>query len=520
MLKHKAFIPLLIISMVIAFSGLISLQNYWIKNTKKQQENTFDNKVELALLKAARFIELQNGNINNSPNLLSKKLRKQLLELEHYQREYIINSVANNNPLLLDSLLIEQAENTTTDTLHLNIIPQLNYVDEASFEEDTNATPLASGNDFQPREWEVVKEELIKEIIRDLTATSKKKIDLTIFEHELIENFAIENITLDFSFSVTLENDNLLILEKNTPLREELEKSPYHVNLHTPYGTGIKHIGQLNVFFPNLTAHYDKSSWKLIFISISVLTLVFLTFVYTVVVVYKQKQLSEAKNDFISNMTHELKTPISTIALASEALSDTNISQTESMRISYLKMIREENKRLGALVENVLQSSVIDKGELTLQLEPVDMQELLESVAENINLQMTNKGSLSLLFKAENPIVQGDIIHLTNVIYNLLDNALKYTTASPEITIEVKNNTNQLEINIQDNGIGISKEHQHKIFDKLYRIPTGNVHNVKGFGLGLSYVKAIVEHHKGSIHVTSDLRKGSTFTITLPQENE
>jgi two-component system phosphate regulon sensor histidine kinase PhoR len=245
-------------------------------------------------------------------------------------------------------------------------------------------------------------------------------------------------------------------------------------------------------------------------------------FSYTIATIFKQKKLSEIKNDFINNMTHEFKTPISTISLACEVLGDTTVEKSPQKLSNYVKVIKDENKRLGLLVENVLQTAVLDKGELKLKLKSLDVHEIIEDVLNNSYVQIENKkAEIEIEFDAIESIVSADRVHLSNIIYNLLDNALKYSTDNPKITIFTKSDNKGVYISVKDNGMGINKENQKRIFDKLYRVPTGNIHNVKGFGLGLSYVKAIIEKHGGSIFVESALGVGSTFTCFFPfKQNE
>ena len=244
-------------------------------------------------------------------------------------------------------------------------------------------------------------------------------------------------------------------------------------------------------------------------------------FYYTINTILQQKKLSEIKNDFINNMTHELKTPISTISLACEALADPDMQKSDNSRNKFVGMIKEENKRLGVLVENVLKTAVLDQGKMKFKLEEIDIHHLIEKVLKSFELQLnTASGSIERKLHAQNNIVKGDKIHLTNVFYNLVDNAIKYTNSKPEITIRTVDDDEALKIEIIDNGIGISKENQKKIFDQLYRVPKGNLHDVKGFGLGLHYVKVIAEKHLGKIFVESTLGKGSTFTILLPTDYE
>jgi len=223
------------------------------------------------------------------------------------------------------------------------------------------------------------------------------------------------------------------------------------------------------------------------------------------------------KNDFINNMTHEFKTPISTIALACEALKDKDIQKSETIYNSYISVINEENSRLGVMAEQILQTAVIEKGQLKLQKETVNMHAIIEQAVNSKKISAQEKGGeIEMQLKAGDSQLLGDTTHLTNVIVNLLDNALKYMLNVPKIVVNTINTKDTLLIRIQDNGIGISKSNQKKIFDKLYRVPTGNQHDFKGFGLGLNYVKATVELHNGTVTVDSEPGKGSTFTIQLP----
>jgi two-component system phosphate regulon sensor histidine kinase PhoR len=216
-------------------------------------------------------------------------------------------------------------------------------------------------------------------------------------------------------------------------------------------------------------------------------------------------------------MTHEFKTPISTISLACEALTDNGIKRSQEFTESYINIILEENKRLATMAEKILQTAVIEKGQLKMKRERIDFHEVITDVIKNIRIQVEIKdGIIRKQCKATNPIIIGDKVHLTNLVYNLLDNANKYSPKKPVIIVRTENTSNGIILTIEDNGIGISKGEQKKIFDKLYRVPTGNIQDVRGFGLGLSYVKAIVEEHHGRISVESEINKGTKFKIFLP----
>jgi two-component system phosphate regulon sensor histidine kinase PhoR len=257
--------------------------------------------------------------------------------------------------------------------------------------------------------------------------------------------------------------------------------------------------------------------WLLLLVSLVFMLILIFSFYYTISTIFRQKKLSEIKNDFISNMTHEFKTPISTISLACEVLNDKSIEKSPERLSNYVRMIGDENKRLSLLVENILQTAILDKGEFKLKVQDIDLHNLIGQSIVNIRLQVENKGgTIGKELKATRSVVKGDRVHLTNIVFNLIDNALKYTSGEPKISISTRNDEAGIFISVKDNGIGISKENQKRIFETMYRVPTGNIHNVKGFGLGLSYVKAVVEKHKGSIGVESEPGKGSTFTVYLP----
>lgn len=274
------------------------------------------------------------------------------------------------------------------------------------------------------------------------------------------------------------------------------------------------------VFFPNVVSESIEpmdslgSPWIFMVIIVSV---VFLFFAFAISIIVKQKRLSEIKTDFINNMTHELKTPISTIALSSDMLMRGDFSDDPEKLKRYASIIYKENKRLENQVERVLNVAKMDKETLQLKKESFDMHELLVEVKENFEFnQLEHGGEIEMNLDATNFKLEVDPVHISNVVFNLLDNAIKYCEVQPHVVLRTKNEKNNFELEISDNGIGIKREDLKLIFDKFYRVPTGNLHNVKGFGLGLYYVKIVIEQHGGSIHVKSSVGKGTTFTIRLP----
>lgn len=276
----------------------------------------------------------------------------------------------------------------------------------------------------------------------------------------------------------------------------------------------------LYVNFPKRTSLLFGEMWLTLSVSILLVLLIFFSFHILYKTIVNQRNLSEAKNDFISNMTHEFKTPISTIALACEALNDEGMigSSPEGVK-PFVEMISQENKRLGGLVEQILQSAILDKGKLNLRREELELNELVQKTARQFHLKVKERhGEIVLDLHPGDLNFIGDHIHTSNLLSNLIDNGIKYCKSNPRIVIKTELLPNGCKLSISDNGIGIKSEHQDKIFDKLYRIPTGNVHDVKGFGLGLSYVKAISDLQLWTIELKSKFGEGSTFTLIILNE--
>jgi signal transduction histidine kinase len=236
---------------------------------------------------------------------------------------------------------------------------------------------------------------------------------------------------------------------------------------------------------------------------------------------FKQKRLSRVKNDFVNNMTHELKTPISTISLATQMLKDNSIPESSKNIGSISKIIDDETTRLSLQVEKVLKTAVFNSGKIKVKPKELDFHEIVDNVVKSFNLQVENQnGKIEKDLNAEDSRVKVDEVHFTNVMYNLLDNAVKYSNGNPKIKVETRNIDHSLLVAVEDNGMGVKKKDQKKIFDQFYRVPTGNLHDVKGFGLGLNYVKKMVEEHNGTIKLHSEYKKGSRFEIIIPNNNQ
>ncbi len=307
--------------------------------------------------------------------------------------------------------------------------------------------------------------------------------------------------------NIILQSDNFQMADLETAYRIELAPEDSYQARETLF----------------LSIREDKSlvlremGWMIV-ASIVFTTIIVLAFFVTVRTLVNQKNLSEIKSDFINNMTHELKTPLATISLAIDALTNEKVIHDVDKIKIYSGMIKEENKRMNKQVEKILQAARLEKEEIKLNLQQLDAHQVISKIANNMALQLQEKnGSIDLRLAATDATIEADEVHFSNIIFNLLDNAMKYSTEAPRIQVEtLKHGNGMFTIKVKDNGIGMDRETQARIFEKFYRAHTGNIHNVKGFGLGLSYVKAIVEAHDGKIKVESTPGKGSTFTITFP----
>lgn len=367
---------------------------------------------------------------------------------------------------------------------------------------------------------------LVRELMEDRMfsmddRTFRSKVDIVVLDSLLREEFKERNLSTEWSFAVYNPHYAELIMRGDNKYKEELldSKISFHFELFPDDMNA--HPDYLLLYFPNERNYLIGQVWPLVLVSVVLIIIIILSFIYTLVIFFRQRRLSELKTDFINNMTHEFKTPVSTISLACEALNDQDVQKSEELYRSYINIISEENRRLGIMAERILQSARLEKGDLILNKEITDIHEVLNEVIRNMGIQVEIKdGQIIKDFKATNSKVEIDRMHVVNVVQNLMDNANLYTPVKPVITVATRDEDGGVVFSIQDNGIGISKTDQKKIFDKLYRVPEGNIHNFKGFGLGLSYVKTVVEQHGGWIKLESELKKGTKFEVFLPRNKQ
>ncbi|MDH4471942.1 MAG: HAMP domain-containing sensor histidine kinase [Fluviicola sp.] len=360
--------------------------------------------------------------------------------------------------------------------------------------------------------------ELMVETFRDNVYMEPSKRINPVFLDSIIRNeLKKDKLATDYEFVITEENNN--------PVTFVQKVARYNTELDTNKAFGVTLFPNsiledklvLHVSFPNTRSFVLKAMGSPLIISLALVVLIIVTITYMFRTILTQKKLGEIKNDFISNMTHEFKTPISTISLACEAMSDPGMMGGNVQHSApFVKMISEENKRLENLVEAILQSAVIDRGELRIRNEEVPLVEVIREVAKAASFRIAgNDGELVLDVPKEEVFVVADRMHVTNMISNLIDNAIKYSPNKIHVTVKLEVKADKIVFSVSDKGIGIKREHIQKIFDKLYRVPTGNVHNVKGFGLGLSYVSALVTLFGWNIQVSSQYGEGSVFTVNI-----
>ena len=468
MKKNSKYVQVIIFLSSFALFGFLLVQLYWAKNTFNEKKNNFHTLFEICVTE------------------IGDELREKILN----ESNYSIPKIGGN------------------------ILPvQKRFGSNSEFSDTLKKISNSEKSISEKRKdlFRIINKKLALNININLDKVLSEKEVISLIEGSL-EKHGIKN---DFHYSITDENGLLFLSNFENIDNSILERSTsYSVEFLNEDLFNEKKIFTLYIL--KLRWSIAKSLAPILFLSMVLILIILGTFIYSIRVIQNQKKNTRIKTDFINNMTHELKTPIATIGLACEALTDKNIKLDKSSQNRFLTTIKSENVRLGKLVENVLESSVSVKASPELKLEVFNIEDVIKKAIKSIQLSYnTRNGKIKTDFLAQNKIIEADKLHITNVIHNLLDNSLKYSSKSPLVTISTRDVIGGLIIRIKDNGIGIAKDNQKRIFEKLFRVPTGNLHNVKGFGLGLSYVKSIIDLHKGKIMVESKLGSGSTFTVNL-----
>ncbi|MBL7802152.1 MAG: HAMP domain-containing histidine kinase [Saprospiraceae bacterium] len=481
-------IRLIIGLMSLALIGIISLQIYWIGWSIRLNEEQFDKNVFAALNRVADKLHFY----------------EEVAVLEALDSTYSQSNEANRN-IRRAARFLENGY--ATRRIAADSVP-VEAKEKPGFEDVVSR-------------WEYMK---VSQLVDSKPLAERIPLDL--LAQSLREELTSRGINSPYQSGVyskarssfVVMNDYYVVVDNSPQITHggaaSLYNSPYRVAL---FQQALESPGYLSIYFPNRTTLVLEPVLKTLVLSIVFTSIVLFCFWYTIQVIFRQKKLSEMKNDFINNMTHEFKTPIATISLAADSIGSPSVVSNPDKIKRFVDIIRQENRRMNSQVERVLQMALIDKKDFQLTLADVNLHELIQQAVDNFSLQVEKRdGRISTDLRADRPVVEGDATHIMSIIHNLLDNANKYSPEKPEIAVRTRTTPIGVEITVQDHGIGIGAAARKHIFDKFYRVHTGNLHDVKGFGLGLSYVKAIMTAHKGLIDVKSEPGKGSSFILTFP----
>lgn len=497
-----------------ALLGLCVIQYYWISNAVSQKHEHFGQDVREALVQVSRKYSIHQAQVRRMRHLSYHRQSY----IDPAQNNYAQSQVNVYEEFVSDSAgQVRRSQRSRTypgDTLsrEYNSGVSANTIHSNSIRPGTSTVPPDYNNPG------LLFHNFFDEVVHiNVYNDYNNYVDTSLIDSLLRNELMSRGINTRYVWAILNTPVNVFSSDHLSPdpLQDSLLCSRYRVSLMQD--NLFSQPRALAIYFPNERSYILRSILGMLVLSAMFIVFIILLFYYSITTIYRQKQLSEVKNDFISNMTHELKTPISTISLACEVLGDEAVAKTKERTDRYVSMIKEENKRLSILVENVLQTAILDKGNFKLKPVTINLHELITQAIGSVQLSVDKKhGELIPELKATHPELVADRTHIQNVIYNLLDNAIKYTPEKPLVRIHTEDTPDGIEFRVEDNGIGISRENQKKIFEKLYRVPTGNIHDVKGFGLGLSYVKAIVEKHGGQVWVESEPGSGSRFHVRLP----
>lgn len=505
--------------MSVALVGIIGVQVYWVQNAVQVKDAQFRNRVSGVLQDFSLELEKEQRTWRVAKAMKPTMRGERRTILTTDSAVIIEHAVSDSNQRVVvkvDTVLRGSGEKTSTVVLNnMETGEEDRFV--ISVGGDGKDTMLMSAQDIE-KSYEQV-DQVMQEFFFEIT-TGPRSLSAQFtpddFEGRLKERLAADGLNLPFQFAV---------IEGGFP-------SKLHSHLFEPtdqevYRTGLfindifNPRSDLLVIFPDKTNYYIKSLWGVVLLSLLFTGIIVFVFQRTIKTIMNQKRLSEIKTDFINNMTHEFKTPIATIGLALDSINAESIISDPAKVRHFTKIIREENARMHRQVESVLQVSQMERRELDLKLESVDIHEQLTEACSQMQLQFSaREGHINQKWKADASRVRMDEELMEHVWLNLLDNANKYSPDKPEVTVRTADKNGTLIVEVEDKGQGMTKEHQKQVFDKFYRVTNGDIHDVKGHGLGLAYVKEIVEAHGGSVSVRSELGKGSTFVVELPLENE
>ncbi len=515
--------------MGLAMIALIIVQAYWITNAYRLKEKQFSQLVNRALYNVVSEVQERETvwNIMEEAQVWDTSWQEEMAHWEQYN--FNLDARIDQDGKLDQSVTYSQRSDQDEYSSELRIISGDSILTIEQGPGFVHADTSVEGNIqiYQPRR---IRKKLEKQIAENRVfidrimermispgAPIEQRVDPEQLDQIIQRQFLNSGIDLDYEFAILRENREFAFKSSDYYYNGEME----HFMTALFPNDLFSRTGFLSLYFPRKASFLLKSLGFMGTSSIILTLVIILSFLMTILIIFRQKRLSEIKNDFVSNMTHELKTPISTISLASQMLNDKTIP-TESKNFDNIsRIIRDESKRLGYQVEKVLQMAIFDQGRIKLKKKKTDINELIHNVITNFTLQIENKnGNVEEDYSADKAVLYVDNVHFTNMISNLVDNAIKYSGEEPAINVSTLNRNEKLIILVKDSGIGIKKEDQRRIFEKFYRVPTGNIHNVKGFGLGLSYVKKIAEEHHGIVSLRSEPVVGTEFEISFPVDSK
>jgi two-component system, OmpR family, phosphate regulon sensor histidine kinase PhoR len=534
-MNKKKFLGL-IFMMLFSILMIIWVQITWIRNAVGVRNDSFDYAVNTSLGNAANAME-SSRKMNFFNNFLITDPAPAYGQKEDFTGSITIGSTAFQDGSNLSVRITSQSVRSTPGTKPLIITHDTTITsDSTTFIMTTPEEPgkmsivkkgevsmsnpeaiFINQQEFidwvkkRSGEFQNMSQQMISEVYQWEKAF---KLDNKEIEYNLKQYFLFSNIQTPFEYAIIKDG---VVQEGNfkKAVKNDFLKSKYMVRLFSD--NIIRQDIVLSVIFPERTNYILGSMAWILGGSLLFSLIIFATFALSLYFIIRQKKISEMKSDFINNMTHEFKTPIATISLAADTITNPKVIKDESSVRHFISMIKKENSRMNNKVETILQIASLDKKEIDFRFENNSIHSIIEKVIDTIEIQVQQRnGRIKLSLKAAEPVIYGDSEHLGNLVNNLLDNAIKYSPGAPEITVETKNNEKGVILSVEDKGIGMSKNVQGKIFERFYRQNRGDVHDVKGFGLGLNYVHAIIDAHKGTIDVSSEPGKGSRFDIFLP----
>lgn len=523
---RRTFIWILSIVSSAAVIALIFIQLVWVQDAFEVQKQQFNLLINKSLAQVTSRLELKEtynqiqGELVRSgdslglkrlnlPKSLNNSDDNQVYDSPETDQSYY--SLQEQNPGNLETK-VDLISGDTSIAISGNSLYQ-NESFSVSGQPQKPRSDINQTFNLSLANRKVYVEKVISQILQ-IEGQIEERLSYTALDSLLRQEFDEKGIDLPFEFAVRTGNVRYTLRSANF---NPMVKFQMYKSLLFPHDVRTS-PNFLVVYFPTRENYLLRSVRTMAGASLTLALIILIISFVAIYVIFRQKRLSEIKNDFVNNMTHELKTPISTISLASQMLADQSLGN-DAIKLEHISsLIQQESKRLGNQVERVLQMSILEEGKMNLRIQPLNFDTLVRQAVDKISLQIQNKnGSVILDLNGGHDPIEGDETHLTNVLFNLIDNAMKYCHQAPVIRISTRSLTRTIQVKISDNGIGISKEYLDKIFDKFFRVPTGNVHDVKGFGLGLSYVKKVIGQHHGKIRVTSDPAGGTTFTLIIPK---